>query len=515
MATESDGVLIKLAGHIVANPTTGQLTTIFDNNPQLPFSEFKLDFFGGPRAALASPDQCGTDTVGTRIEPWASGPIATPSTSFTISNGCVSGFKPSFVAGSENVRAGAFTPFAVSFQRKDTDQEFSGFSVTLPGGLLAKLAGVQLCTSAEIAHAASSTGAQEKAHPSCPAGSQVGRVEVGSGPGPDSEFLPGKVYLTGPYKGAPYGLAVIVPALAGPYDLGTVVVRQALFINTKTAQVTDASDPLPTILKGIPLRVRRVDTILNGKDFTLNPTSCAVKQVKGTIISTEATKSPVSSRFQVGDCGALAFSPKLTVGLSGNGQTRSGDHPTLTTVLTQPAHQANMHSVKVTLPLSMALDPVNSNHVCPYKVAKKVTTGPVPCPKGSLIGSATAVTPLLSKPLTGNVYLVQGIKIVHGHKFRTLPTLLVALRGQIAFDLRGPTSVNKKNELATSFPAIPDAPVSKFDLTIKGGSKGILVITGSHKNICNKPQIAHATLRGQNGKSERPTIHMSTPCTSH
>ena len=515
VATESDGVMIKLAGHIVANPTTGQLTTIFDNNPQLPFSDFKLDFFGGPRAALASPDQCGTETVGTRIEPWASGPIATPSTSFTISSGCVSAFKPSFIAGSENVRAGAFTPFAVSFQRKDTDQEFSGFSVTLPGGLLAKLAGVQLCTSAEIAHAASSIGAQEKAHPSCPAGSQVGRVEVGSGPGPDSEFLPGKVYLTGPYKGAPYGLAVIVPALAGPYDLGTVVVRQALFINTKTAQVTDASDPLPTILKGIPLRVRRVDTILNGKDFTLNPTSCAAKRVKGTIISTDATNAPVSSRFQVGDCGALAFSPKLTVGLSGKGQTRSGDHPTLTTVLTQPAHQANMHSVKVTLPLSMALDPVNSNHVCPYKVAKKVTTGPVPCPKGSLIGSATAVTPLLSEPLTGNVYLVQGIKIVHGHKFRTLPTLLVALRGQIAFDLRGPTSVNKKNELATSFPAIPDAPVSKFDLTIKGGSKGILVITGSHKNICNKPQIAHATLRGQNGKSERPTIHMSTPCTSH
>ena len=173
-----------------------------------------------------------------------------------------------------------------------------------------------------------------------------------------------------------------------------------------------------------------------------------------------------------------------------------------------------MHSVKVTLPLSMALDPVNSNHVCPYKVAKKVTTGPVPCPKGWLIGSATAVTPLLSKPLSGNVYLVQGIKIVHGHKFRTLPTLLVALRGQIAFDLRGLTWVNKKNELATSFPAIPDAPVSKFDLTIKGESKGNLS-SRAPQNVCNKAQIAHATLRGQNGKSERPAIHMSTPCTSH
>jgi hypothetical protein len=279
--------------------------------------------------------------------------------------------------------------------------------------------------------------------------------------------------------------------------------------------VTDVSDPLPTILKGIPLRIRRVDTILDRKDFTFNPTNCAVKQVTGVLTSTSGTKASVSSRFQVGNCALLPFSPTLTVGLSGKGQTRSGDHPTLTTTLTQPAHQANLHSVKVTLPLSLALDPKNSSHVCPYELAKKVTSGPVPCPKDSLIGLATAFTPVLSKPLVGNVYLVQGIKIVHGHKLHTLPTLLVALRGQVAIDLRGPTSVNKRSELATSFPAIPDAPVSKFILTINGGPKGILVITGSHENICSKPQIAQVALHGQNGKSQSHSVRMTTPCTSH
>jgi hypothetical protein len=514
VAAESDGVLIKLAGHIVADPKTGQLTTTFSNNPQLPFTDFKLDFFDGPRAALATPEQCATYTATSDLQPWsapASGPDATPSSSFAITHGCVSGFKPSFIAGSVNAQAGAFTPFAVSFRRKDTDQDFSSLKVKLPDGLLAKLAGVQECTTAELKAAASSSGAQEKAHPSCPAGSEVGRAEVGSGPGPESEFLPGKVYLTGPYKGAFYGLAVVVPALAGPFDLGTVVVRQALYVNTRTAQITDASDPFPTILKGIPLRLRRVDVVLNRKQFTLNPTNCHVMKVTGTLTSTGGTKAPVSSRFQVGGCAGLAFKPTFSGELSGKGQTHSGQHPTLTTTLTMPPHGANLRSARVTLPLSLALDPVNSSHVCPYEVAKKVTTGPVPCPKDSIIGSATAVTPLLSKPLDAIVYLVQGIKIIHGHKVHTLPTLLVALRGQLAIDLRAQTSVNKKSELVTTFPAIPDAPVSKFVLQIKGGPKGILVITGNHINICSKPQVAGVDLAAQNGKTDNLNVTMSKP----
>ena len=515
IVAQGDGVLVKLPGQVAADPQTGQLTATIDNNPQLPFSDFKLDFFGGPRAALATPDTCGTFTTTSSLTPWSGEAAATPSDSFTINTGCVSGFSPTFSAGVQNAQAGAYSPFVLSFGRSDTDQELSQLSVTLPPGLLAKLAGVQECSEQALATISSAlgTGAAQLASPSCPAGSQVGTATVGAGPGSDPVFLTGSAYLTGPYEGAPYGLAVVVPAVIGPFDLGTVVVRQALFVDPETTQVKVTSDPLPSIWHGIPLRIRRVDVALNRPDFIVNPTSCAPMQIGATLGSTSGASVPVSSRFQVGGCAALPFSPALHVALTGRHKTRSGDHPTMTATLSQGPGQANVSSAQVTLPLSLALDPRNSEHVCSYPVALAVHGGPVDCPADTIVGTASAVTPLLSQPLTGDVYLVQGIRFNSLHQqIRTLPTLLVPLRGQLALDLRASTSVDGAGRLVTTFATIPDAPVSSFTLTITGGRGGLLVITGRGRSICTKAQIATGSLGAQSGTSERVSDHISTPC---
>jgi len=512
VTAEADGALIKLAGHVVADPVTGQLTTTFDNNPQLPFTDFKLDFFGGPRGVLATPESCGTYTASSSLSPWSGTPAVTRSDAFDISSGCMSGFSPAFAAGTQNAQAGAYAPFVLSFSRSDTDQNFSGLSVQLPPGLLAKLAGVQECSDAQVATAASDTGAQEQANPSCPAGSQVGTVTTSAGTGPDPTSLTGNAYLTGPYKGAPYGIAVVVPAVAGPYDLGTVVVRQALFIDPETAQVTDVSDPFPTILQGIQLRIRSVAIDLNRPDFTVNPTSCNPMSVTGTLTSTGDLTYAGDSHFQVGGCQDIGFSPKLKLALTGKGKTKSGDHPTLTATLTDPAGQANIRMAKVALPLSLALDPNNSNNVCPFATAQAVHGGPVGCSASTIVGTATAVTPLLSQPLTGNIYLVQGIRTnAQGQQIKTLPSLLVPLRGQIALDLRAQTSVSG-GKLVTTFPTIPDAAVSSFTLKINGGKKGLLVVTGRGLNICQKNQVGTANFGAQSGKTTAGNMTLSTPC---
>ncbi len=516
VATEADGVLIKLAGNVQPNPMTGQVTTTFDNSPQLPFTDFKLDFFGGQRATFTTPQACGIYTTTSDLQPWSSpgsGPDSTPSNSFAINSGCVAGFSPTFTAGSQSPLAGAYAPFALSFSRSDVDQNLSGLTVTLPPGMLAKLAGVAECSDAQIAAAAASSAAAEIASPSCPAASAVGTAATAAGAGSDPLFTSGSVYLTGPYKGAPYGLAVVVPALAGPFDLGTVVVRQALFVDPTDAQVTVVSDPFPTILDGIPLNIQRVDVVLNRANFTLNPTSCNPMAVTGSLTSTGGLSVPVSSRFQVGACSALGFSPSLKIGLSGKGKTRSGNHPTLTATLTDHPGQANVASAKVTLPLSLALDPNNSKRVCPYAVALAVTTGLAGCPANTIVGTATASTPLLSAPLTGSVYLVQGIRFNSaGQQIRTLPTLLIPLRGQLALNLRASTSVNGAGELVNTFSTVPDVPVSAFTLKLTGGSKGLLVITGRHENICKAAQISTATLDAQSGKQENLTLKLGTPC---
>jgi hypothetical protein len=499
------GVVIKIPGRLDPDPVTGQITGTFDNNPQFPFSDLKLHFFGGNRGELATPESCGTFTTTSQLTPWSapdSGPAATPSDTFNIDSGCVTGFAPTFAAGVTNVQAGASSPFTLSFSRSDTDQNLHGLSVTLPPGLLAKVAGVPLCSDSD-ANAGT-----------CPGGSQVGSVTSGAGVGPHPLFLPGKAYLTGPYKGAPYGLAVAVPAVAGPFDLGMVVVRQALNIDPTDAHATAVSDPFPTILQGIPLRIRRVDVKLDRPGFMLNPTSCDPMAITASLTSTGGLTAPVSSRFQVGGCSDLPFAPKLKIGLSGGrSQMTPGKHPSLTATYTQAAGQANTRGVKVALPLSLALDPNNSQHVCDHDAAAAVHGGDVPCPASTIVGTATAVTPLLPNPVSGKVYLVQGIRFSKtGRKIRTLPTLLLPLRGPdgVALDLRAQSAVVAK-KLVTTFGTVPDAPVSSFKLTITGGRKGILTVTGN-KTFCAQPKAATVTETAQSGKQNSPTVTLTSPC---
>jgi len=498
-------VTIKLSGQIQANASTGQLTVAFDQNPPLPFSDLNVSLFSGPLAPLANPESCGTFTTTSDISSYSapgSGPDATPSSSFDIT-GCTTPtpFAPTFTAGTTNPTAGAYSPFTLTFSRQDTDQELSSITATLPPGLFADVGSVPLCSDADA-----SAG-------TCSSASQVGTATVGSGAGTHPLFLSGQVYLTGPYNGGAYGLATVVPAVAGPYNLGTVVVRQSLRINPSNAQVTAVSDPFPTILDGVPLRIKTISLALNRPNFIVNPTSCSPQQITGTITSVGGASEAVSSPFQVGSCQELPFFPSLGIKLTGKGQTTSGKHPTLIAALKEPAGQANLASAKVTLPLSLALDPTNSNVVCPYAVAQAVHGGAVGCPTDTIVGSATAISPLLSKPLTGPVYLVQGIRFnKQGEQIRTLPTLLLPLRGQIALDLRATTSVNGAGQLVSTFSGIPDAAVSSFNLTINGGSKGILVITGRGRNICSARQTAGVTLGAHSGKLDSFNINVARPC---
>lgn len=287
------GVVLKLAGELKSDPNTGRLTAVFDETPQLPFSVLKVHFFGGPRAELATPPNCGTYTTNSELEPWSapdSGLPATPFDNYVIDEDCAIGFNPAFTGGSTNLQAGAYTTFQASFERQDSDQELQGATVTLPPGMLADVASVTQCGAAEVA------AEEHEALGGCPASSKVGTVEAGAGPGPNPLFVPGNIYLTGPYNGGPYGLAVVVSANPGPFHFGNVVVRQSLRIDPYDAHVTDVSDPFPTFIhpvgangqtNGIPIKLRRVDVEINRPGFTFNPTNCAKErfQVGGAITS--------------------------------------------------------------------------------------------------------------------------------------------------------------------------------------------------------------------------------------
>jgi hypothetical protein len=288
-----------------------------------------------------------------------------------------------------------------------------------------------------------------------------------------------------------------------------VVTRQAIFVDPTDAHVTVVSDPLPTIVEGVPLRLRSINVDVNRPGFMINPTSCGEKQIKATITSTMGTVHEAVQRFQVGDCQALPLKPKFAMRLTGRGQTTDGKHPGLRTVVTQGPGQANMKKVTVKLPLSLALDPENaqSDALCEFEAGQRVD-----CPASSIIGRAIAHTPVLNEPLTGPVHFVKNVRIHPrtGRTIRTLPTLLIPLRGEVAIDVRATSDVIDK-KLVSTFHTVPDAPVSRFVLTLNGGPKGILVAT---RNMCRRPrgQIADLDIDGQNGKRADQAVRMRTPC---
>ena len=504
------GVVLKLPGEVQADSTTGQLTATFKENPQLPFEDFHLEFFGGDRAALRTPSTCSSYSSQSELTPWSGGAPVSSSEDFPVNAAASGGScpntpaqepnQPSFEAGTVSPLAGAYSPFVLKLKREDGSQELGALNLTLPEGLTGKLAGTPYCPESALAEAAMKKGREEQAHPSCPQASEVGTVTVGAGAGSQPLYVQGKAYLTGPYRGAPLSLAIVTPAVAGPYDLGTVVVRSALQVNPLNAQITVESDPLPKILQGIPLDIRSVTVEMSKPNFTLNATSCEPMSITGDAISTIGQKASLSARYQAAGCAKLKFNPHLKITLKG--ATKRSGHPALKAVLTYPkgTNYSNVGRAQVALPHSEFLDQGNLNKVCTQPQLKSQT-----CPASSIYGHAKAWTPLLDKPLEGPVYLAVGF----GYK---LPALVAELNGQIRFLLVGKVDTTKKHGIRNTFETAPDAPVSKFILELKGGKKyGLLE---NSENICKKPQKAAVRLNAHNGRIAESTPRIGNSCGS-
>jgi hypothetical protein len=492
LVVDGPGFTLKLPGRVSADASTGQLTATFDNNPQLPFSSLQLDFAGGPRAALVTPPSCGSYTTHALISSWSGSTVASDST-FALDRGpdgspCApQGFSPSFTAGTEDTTAAGETSFALLLSRSDSDQELGSVGVDMPGGLLGKIANAVLCADAQ-ANAGT-----------CGGGSKVGNVKVSAGAGSNPFWITnGRAYLTGPYHAAPFGLSMVVPAVAGPFNLGNVVVRSRILIDRHTAALKVISDPLPTILQGIPLDVRDVRVEIDRPHFIVNPTSCVEKHVFGTITSVLGAVAHASSRFQVRDCVNLPFAPKMLLSVGGRGHTGAGVSTRFTTTLTQTPGQANLRAVTVTLPTTLNALLAVLNRACTQAQFAANHCG------GARAGSAVAVTPLLRDPLRGSVFFVR-------NPHRLLPDLVVALRGQVDIDLVGKVGVNPRtNQLTTKFDTIPDTAIKKFVLRLVAGANGPL---GTTTNLCSRKArraTASVGFRGQNGKvvNVRQRLHV-------
>jgi hypothetical protein len=482
------GILIKLAGKVTPNPVTGQLTTSFENNPQVAFDHFNFHFREGQQAPLISPPTCGTYTTQAQLTPW-SDPAATltATSSFAITKGfdggaCPAGgvppFAPSIQSGMINNNAGAFSPFYLHLTRTDAEQEISGFSTDLPPGLTGDLTGIPFCPEASIALARSKTGAQEETASSCPAASQVGRSLVGTGVGAVLAYVPGKVYLAGPYSGDPFSLVSVTSAVVGPFDLGTVVIRFGLRIDPHTAQVSvdpSGSEPIPTILDGIVTHVRDIRVYVDRPNFTLNPTSCEPLAISSTLKSDLGHSVTVSSPFQATNCANLGFKPIFKV--STNGRTSRKKGASLTVNLSYPSarlgSQANIAKVKVDLPKQLPSRLPTLQKACPARV---FNADPAGCPSGSIVGHAKAITPILPVPLQGPAYFVS-------HGGEAFPNLIIVLQGYgVRIDLIGDTFINEKTNVTSStFNAVPDQPVTSFELTLPQGEFSALA---ANTNLC-------------------------------
>jgi hypothetical protein len=500
------GVLIRLAGKVTPNLATGQLTTTFEDNPQVPLSHFNFHFREGQQAPLISPPLCGTYSTQSLLTPWSE--PATPVTdtsSFQITQGydggpCPSGgvppFNPGIVSGQLNNNAGSFSPFYLHLTRTDAEQEISGFSTNLPSGLTGDLSGIPFCPEAAIEAARAKTGAQEEASPSCPAASRVGHTLVGTGVGAVLAYVPGKIYLAGPFHGAPFSLVSVTSAVVGPFDLGTVVLRFGLTIDPYTARVSvtpTSSEPIPTILKGIVTHVRDIRVYIDRPHFTLNPTSCNPLTIGSTLTSDLGATKTVTSPFQASNCQALGFKPIFKVSTAGKTSRKTG--ASLKVKLSYPTgSQANISKVKVDLPKQLPSRLTTLQKAC---TAAQFEANPAGCPAASIIGHAKAITPLIPVPLEGPAYFVS-------HGGEAFPSLIMVLQGYgVTIDLVGTTFINKAGITSSTFKTVPDQPVGSFELTLPQGPFSALAANG---NLCKAKLTMPTQFDAQNGM----VVHQST-----
>jgi len=471
-------VRIKLAGRTHVNEQTGQLTTVFEDNPQQPFEKLTATLDGGPTAPLANPSSCGVVTATSQLVPWsgtASAPFtAEPSSSFTVGD-CAVQFAPSFGAGmTGSSQAGAYSPLSVTFSRTDQDQDLGGITVDMPPGLLAMVSHVAQC---EEAQANAGT---------CPQASEIGTVTTAVGPGPEPFWISGgHAYLTGPYKGAPFGLSVVVPAVAGPFNLGEEVVRSAIYVDPHTSAVTVVSNPLPTMKDGIPFQVRTVNVDVDRSQFTFNATNCNPMAIGATISSTQSTAAAVSSPYQATGCRNLPFKPTFTA--STQAHTSKADGASLDVKITSPpGAYANIAKSLTELPTALPSRLTTLQKACVDAVFE---ANPAACPEGSVVGEAIARTPVLKQPLAGPAYLVS-------HGGAAFPDLEIVLQGEgVEVVLDGQTDI-KNGITKTTFNAVPDAPAETFELNLPEGPHSALA---ANVDLCSTTLELPTVLTAQNG----------------
>jgi hypothetical protein len=489
-AESSLDVSVRLKGQVNPNPSTGRLEATFSDNPQLPFSDLIMKFNGGSKAPLANPLVCGTAHIEALFKPYTGQPEALSSNPF-VTSGCANPlpFSLGQSTQSANATAGAYSPYTFNLTRADGQQYLSQVSTTLPAGLLGAIPSVTLC------------GEPQAAAGTCAESAKIGTASVAAGAGSEPYGLSGPVFLTGPYDGAPYGLSIPVPVVAGPFDLGTVTTRATITVNPYTARVTATTTNLPTIVSGVPVRLKSLKVEVNRPSFIFNPTDCGALATESTLngfaapgSAPDATEN-LSSPFQVGACSALAFKPSFKA--STGAKTSKAIGAGLQVNLLQGVHQANIRSVFAQLPLQLPSRLTTLQKACPEAT---FAANPVACrPLGSEVGSAVVVTPVLPGELTGSAYLVS-------HGGAAFPDLdLVLEDGGVRLILVGNTNI-KKGVTSSTFAAIPDAPVSSFVLNLPTGPHSALTANGS---LCAKPLIMPTTITAQNGAQVKQSTRIS------
>ncbi len=499
------GILVKLAGEGKLDQSTGRVSTSFQNTPQLPFEELKVELFGGPRASLSTPAFCGTYSTQASFTPWsgtAPVQVSSPAEEFDITEDCASagplGFSPLFAARSTNATAGAFSPFELQLERPDGQQALTGVSVTLPPGVAALLSTVNPCPEPPA-------GVEW----SCGTESLIGHSLASSGVGSQPVTLPGDAYLTTGYDGAPFGLLVRTKAEAGPFDLGYVNVRSRINVNPETAAVTVTTNPGPhgdaliTMLKGIPVQLKRLQVNVDRQGFEFNPTSCEPMSITGTLSGSEGAATNVSSRFQVGGCEGLPFHPSLEASTSGQASKANGASLTVK-VTSAGLGQANIRKVFLTIPkiLPSRLQPT-LQHACPDVV---FNANPAGCDEDSLIGSATVHTPVLKSPLTGPAYVVS-----HGNA--AFPDVEFVLQGEgITLVLDGKTDI-KGGVTYSRFESAPDAPFTTFETVLPEGPHSVLAVNTEEApdyDLCTHKITIPTVITAQDGAVIEQTTKVAT-----